>query len=87
MMISSLPSPEAAERTNECQLSHTTTTTSRRTTLECTTTTTTALLQRECSYHVTVSSTSGGECELRSLLEGKNPCAQEERCYRDLNWG
>jgi hypothetical protein len=52
--------------------------------LECTTT---ALLQRECSYHVTVSSTSGGECELRSLLKGKNPCAQEERCYRDLNWG
>lgn len=76
MMISSLPSPEAAERTNECQLSHTTTTTSRRTTLECTTTTTTALLQRECSYHVTVSSTSGGERELRSLLEAKNPCAQ-----------
>jgi hypothetical protein len=42
------------------------------------------LFQRECSYHVTLSSTSGGECE---LLKGKNPCAQEERCYRDLNWG
>lgn len=85
MMISSLPSPEAAERTNECQLSYTTTTTtSRRTTLECITTTTTALFQRECSYHVTLSSTSGGECE---LIKGKNPCAQEERCYRDLNWG